>query len=378
MDAGRWLSVNEKGEHIERIYIEACLNPDQIRVTNIFANEPCLKHLSHEIDFQGGRCYSYFSSGFKARVRGQYLTPHILYTLNLVFRYKYEHQVNSNIPLQYKIDGEENKKALIIYASTHSREDGWFVVPLYQFTSQHTTADLQLQFGNLNITLLVAGFEFQPSEEKVELQVFEEYQHIIEAASQSLACRSLQELKQILRIGIHLNDYKTWFSLNKKGEHCHLISMKDCLIPNEDFTPRYWSNGWSRFPAGLYDTNGKGFKTHVKTELLSPLITYTVNLFFTGYHEKEYLDFKYRLKGKTTYSTVKFAKTREADFFLIAELCQFNSYGSIVDIEIDFEDHGTPINIEGISFEPLEKVEDQAKKDKVKKKLNFKFWKTKT
>ncbi|GKF22183.1 hypothetical protein Tco_0074505, partial [Tanacetum coccineum] len=150
-----------------------------------------------------------------------------------------------------------------------------------------------------------------------------------------------------------------WFPLNNKGEHCEMISIKDCLmIPNEDFAPRYQTYSRSRFPAGLFDTNRRGFKTHVKTELLSPLITYTVNLIFEGNSnpKEEYIDFKYTLKGETTTSTVKLAERRNADLFYITELCQFNSDGSIVDIEIDFEDHGIDMQVEGISFEPLEKV----------------------
>ncbi|GJW63247.1 augmin subunit 2, partial [Tanacetum coccineum] len=39
-----------------------------------------------------------------------------------------------------------------------------------------------------------------------------------------------------------------WFSLNEKGEHCRVISIEDCLIPNEDSTPQYQSHGYSRFP----------------------------------------------------------------------------------------------------------------------------------
>ncbi|GJT08495.1 kinase-like domain, phloem protein 2-like protein [Tanacetum coccineum] len=368
----RWLSANEKGEHIERIYIQSCLNPDEIKARD-YLDRP-LKH--YDIDnsrFPVGLCYNYlFYHGFKARVRGQYLTPHISYTVNLVFRYEY-HLPNrfetswmvhnlpniSYDPLRYKIQGEDVTKVVLIYPTDMS-QDGWFIVPLYHFTSQHTTADLQFGFQGRSITLLVAGIEFQPSEEKVELQVFEEYQHILKFASQSLVYRSLEELKHILRIGIHLKDYKTWFSLNKKGQHCEMISMKDCLIPNEDFTPRYQSDLRSRFPAGLYETHRKGFKTHVKTKLLSPLITYTVNLVFGGYcPEEEYIDFKYRLKGETTTSTVYLANTRQAGLFCVAELYQFNSDGSIVDIEIDFEDHRTNIQVEGISFEPLEKVELQ-------------------
>ncbi|GKB34202.1 hypothetical protein Tco_0879144 [Tanacetum coccineum] len=342
----RWLSVNEKGEHIERIYIQACLDPK-----HSVSQHPRIVNSR----FPGGACYEY-KLGFEAGVRGEFLTPQISYTLNLVFRYQFEWTIDSYNHLRYKINGEDETKVIIIYPSTHLREDGWFVVPLYHFTSQHTTADLQFEFEHRYANLLVAGIEFQPCEEKVQLQVFEEYQHIIEAASQSLAYRSLQELKQILGIGIHLKDYKTWFSLNEKGEHCHMISMKEYLISNEDFTPRYTCDIFSRFPAGLYQTNRKGFSTHVKTELLSPLIIYTVNLVYRGFLSiEESIYLKYRLKGETTTSTVNLANTRQAGLFCVAELYQFNSDGSIVDIEINFEDHRTNIEVEGISFEPLEK-----------------------
>nr|GEX83040.1 protein kinase-like domain, phloem protein 2-like protein [Tanacetum cinerariifolium] len=355
----KWLCVNEKGEHIERSYIQACVCHD-------FTVYEMLSYSNSR--FPGGLFYDY-NYEFKARVRGQYLTPQISYTVNLVFRYEDQSSnVNSYYPLRYKIDGEDETKVFIIYPSTHMREDGWFVAPFYQFTSQHTTVDLQFEFKDRPITLVVAGIEFQPSEEKVELPVFEEYQSIIKAASQSLFYTTLQELKQILLIGIYLKDYKTLFSLNEKGEHRHMISMEDCLIPNEDFTPRYESHWSSRFPASIYVTCGKGFKTHVKTELLSPLITYTVNLVFRCYPGEEYIDFKYSLKGETTF-TVNLANKSEADLWFTAELYEFISDGNIVDKEIHFQDHGISILVHGISFEPLEKVEDQVSKDKVETQM---------
>ncbi|GJX74878.1 hypothetical protein Tco_0313473 [Tanacetum coccineum] len=186
-----------------------------------------------------------------------------------------------------------------------------------------------------------------------------EYQHIVEAASQSLAYRSL-ELKQILSIGIHLKDYKTWFSLNEKGEHCELISMKDCLVPNEDFTPRYKSDCFSRFPTGFYDTEHKGFRTHVKAQLLTPLNPYTVNLVF--------FNLKYRINRETKTSTVYLANTRTDDFLHMAELYQVTSNGGLIDLEIDFENPGMNIKgVQGILFQPLEKVEDKVlEDDKVK------------
>ncbi|GKD53419.1 hypothetical protein Tco_1286806 [Tanacetum coccineum] len=34
-DGKTWLSINEKGEHIERIYIQACINPAEIEAVNL-------------------------------------------------------------------------------------------------------------------------------------------------------------------------------------------------------------------------------------------------------------------------------------------------------------------------------------------------------
>ncbi|PWA46697.1 protein kinase-like domain, Phloem protein 2-like protein [Artemisia annua] len=316
-----WLCINEKGEHIERIYIQSCV--DEIKARRL--KDPSVVNSR----FPGGLCYQY-DHGFKACVRGEYLTPHISYTLNLVFRYKYESCVNSNHRLRYKIDGEDETKVFIIYPSTHMREDGWFIVPFYHFTTQHTTADLLFEFENNYPKLLVAGIEFQPSKEKVELPVFEEYQHILEAASQSLIYTSLDELKQILSKGIHLKDYKTWFSLTEKGQHCHMISIKDCLIPNQDSTPQ---------------TN----KSHYRSR------------FSSG--KQVYADLKYRLRGEATTSVVYLASQRKYDDLYMAELYQFTSDGSIVDLEIDFDDHGSNLQVEGILFQPLEKVEDQLLED---------------
>ncbi|GJW42895.1 kinase-like domain, phloem protein 2-like protein [Tanacetum coccineum] len=322
-----WLSINEKGQHIERIYIQACLDRAEIEADDL--QLPSLGIVNSR--FPGGQCYNY-CYGFEARVRAEYLSPQILYTVNLVFRYEYEPNVNSYKPLRYK------------------------------FTSQRTTVDLLFELEVRHMSLLVAGFEFRPLEEKVELQ---QYQDIVEVASQFVFYKSLDELKQILSKGVHLNGYKTWFSLNEKGEHCHIISMKDCLIPNEDFPSRYESDFRSRFPAGLYQTNNKGFKTHVKTQFLSPSITYTVNLVLDSFSfgEQAYVDLKYRLKGETTTSTVYLANRRDDDMCHIVELYQFTSDGSIVDLEIDFDDHGTNLRVEGILFRPLEIVEDQGSKD---------------
>ncbi|PWA77382.1 protein kinase domain, Nitrogen network kinase 1, Phloem protein 2-like protein [Artemisia annua] len=355
----QWFSINDKGEHIERIYIEACLNPTAFKTH---------RRSREFVDSRfPGVFYHVYDSEFNARVRAEYLSPQITYTVNLVFRYSWHSGVNSHNPLRYKLNGENETKILIVDRTTYMIEDQWLIVPLYQFTRQDKIVDLQFVFEYREIPLLVVGFEFQPLEEKAELSntVFEEYQGILKAASQSLVYKSFEELKEILFKGIHLNGYNTWFSLNEKGEHCHMISMKDCLIPNADFTPRYWYHWCSRFPAGLYLKNNNGFKTHAKTQLLSPSITYTVNLVYksSSIGEQVYVDLKYRLREETTTYTVYLANKREGDGLYMAELYQFTSHGRIFDLEINFDDHGINIEgVEGILFQPLETVEDQVSK----------------
>lgn len=96
----------------------------------------------------------------------------------------------------------------------------------------------------------------------------------------------------------------------------------------------------------------------MKTQLLSPSTTYTVKLVFYSYlySKKEFGKLKYRLRGETTTSTVKLANQRSEYRFYTVELFQFTSDGSIVDLEITFDDHGINLEVEGILFQPLEKV----------------------
>nr|GEV32086.1 protein kinase-like domain, phloem protein 2-like protein [Tanacetum cinerariifolium] len=74
---------------------------------------------------------------------------------------------------------------------------------------------------------------------------------------------SIEELKVLLSKGIYHNGYKTWFSLSENGDQSEMISIADCLIPDDSdkyYFSRYESHPLSRFPAGLYKTRGKEFK----------------------------------------------------------------------------------------------------------------------
>ncbi|KAI3515448.1 hypothetical protein L1887_14344 [Cichorium endivia] len=47
----------------------------------------------------------------------------------------------------------------------------------------------------------------------------------------------------LLSNGIMVNDGKTWFSLNKNGEHCEMISAAECFIPIVSASPVYKYDG---------------------------------------------------------------------------------------------------------------------------------------
>ncbi|PWA61301.1 protein kinase-like domain, Phloem protein 2-like protein [Artemisia annua] len=342
------LSINDKGEvFCERIYIEACLDQtqyDRLEDPSGFENSR----------FPGGRCYYKHQDELQARVRARFLYPQITYSVNLVFRNAQRMMYCKT--LHYKLNGE--KKYCMVY-DTYEREDGWFVVPLYQFTSYQKTAGFEIIFKGFqnNCELQVAGFEFQRLEDKIELHD-KGLEDIVKAASQSLFYKSLEELEVLLSVGFYLNGYKTWFSLNENGEHSEMLSIADCLIPREGYSLYHFERHYSRFPSGIYRTKCKGFKVHIKTQFLTPSIRYTVNLLFCkdySYQEQKYVPLRYKLEGETETSIVYLANKTHDGYSFIAKLYQFTSNGRTFDLEIVFEDHKDNLLVEGILFQPLEK-----------------------
>ncbi|GJV00932.1 zinc finger, CCHC-type containing protein [Tanacetum coccineum] len=218
--------------------------------------------------------------------------------------------------LHYKLDGET--KCCMIY-DTYETEDGWFVVPLYQFTSYHKTVDFEIEFEvfQSSCKLQVASFEFQPLEDKVELHAhrLEEYKDIVKAASQSLFYKSIEELKELLSKGFHINNHKTWFSLNENEEHCEMLSIAHCL----------------NSPKGGY----------------------------SFYHDERYS--RYKLEGETESSIVYLANETKDNHSYIAELYQFTSNGRTFDLDIVFKDHTDDLEVEGILLQPLEKRYNERK-----------------
>uniref|UniRef100_A0A251SXU1 Putative death-associated protein kinase 1 n=1 Tax=Helianthus annuus TaxID=4232 RepID=A0A251SXU1_HELAN len=163
--------------------------------------------------------------------------------------------------------------------------------------------------------------------------------------------------------GILRNSGKTWFSVNKKGEHCEVISIAECLgsdVPSFRFSSEYNS----RFAVGTcrYFSN-QTLKADVKTQFLSPGITYTVNLVFKfAYVPKERrcedISLKYRLQGERESSISYLAYERE-DGWWACELFQFTTDHRTLDLQILFEEYYNEdsLRVEGIEFLPLEIVE---------------------
>ncbi|GKE05921.1 hypothetical protein Tco_1397939, partial [Tanacetum coccineum] len=112
-----------------------------------------------------------------------------------------------------------------------------------------------------------------------------------------------------------------WLSINDKGEVCEMIGIEACLKQDE-----------------IDDYNLQDVSDN---------------------HNP-----RYKLEGEIETSIVYLAiETKEYRTF-IAELYQFTSNGRTFDLDIVFEDHKVDLKVEGILFQPLEKVEhDQVLQD---------------
>ncbi|XP_024995746.1 serine/threonine-protein kinase PCRK2-like isoform X2 [Cynara cardunculus var. scolymus] len=114
--------------------------------------------------------YQTYRGRFIAHARTRFLSPGIMYTVNLVFKCS-PLQISRDstfIKLKYQL-GEETE-SLISYLA-YPRENGWLAVELYQFTSGSTHIDLNIRFESLmydadpiHPNIIIEGIEFRPLE----------------------------------------------------------------------------------------------------------------------------------------------------------------------------------------------------------------------
>ncbi|KAJ0467275.1 putative protein kinase RLK-Pelle-CrRLK1L-1 family [Helianthus annuus] len=173
-------------------------------------------------------------------------------------------------------------------------------------------------FSNIAYQCLQKTYEQRPTmarvveELEIALEIQEtyhvpmDYEEMMATAVPPLLYKSQEELNTLISKGVLLNMGKTWFSLNKNGEHCEMISAAECLIPIASIYHKdpYSSEYNSRFKMGSYLAYNRKFKTRVRTQFLSPKTVYAVNLVFkfmkknpTG--EPPYVALEYKLAENT-------------------------------------------------------------------------------
>ncbi|CAI9263333.1 unnamed protein product [Lactuca saligna] len=129
---------------------------------------------------------------------------------------------------------------------------------------------------------LNVALRFQENFEEVEPEMnyeevrksarFKKTKEMCKSAVPSLANRSDEELKILLAEGIFLNHGKTWFCLNKNGEHCEMISAQECFYPII-LKPRvtgFYAKEKTRFEKYMNTKICSDFKIRVRTQYLSP------------------------------------------------------------------------------------------------------------
>nr|XP_043629412.1 uncharacterized protein LOC122600723 [Erigeron canadensis] len=184
----------------------------------------------------------------------------------------------------------------------------------------------------------------------------------------SLKYKSVEELKLVLSKGVLLDADKTWFSINDKGEHSVLISMDECLIREAGKDYEFSTKYNSRFPVGTYSTLDRKFKTRVRTQFLTPNITYTINLVYKNwfssgpFHSEDVIEIEYKLDdhihGETKTWTTYLGDHRGNGWYAV-ELYQFTSDGTPVNLDISFEAKlYSGRVVEGIEFQSMENVEE--------------------
>ncbi|MFS7956854.1 putative phloem protein [Helianthus anomalus] len=247
-------------------------------------------------------------NGFKVKVFTRFLTPHVTYTINIVFKinfqnYEVQKGIGTCVSCSYKLDDDSH----YLYSSNaNMREDGWLVIPLYQFTSNQKT-------HNFNITIFplllnwhstqcsVEGIEFRPVEDEThedpehkytkgmqttsnsrinwEKKMPAEYTDLIKWSTYSIQWTTKNELYSILRKGFLIDKGEKWLSIGKSMK-------KRFMIPATEFLQKgkwIWkSQPESRFKQVAESRDMDEFRVafEIKSKLLSPQTTYSCHLIY--------------------------------------------------------------------------------------------------
>ncbi|KAD6453775.1 hypothetical protein E3N88_08481 [Mikania micrantha] len=276
-----WFSLNKKGEHCEMTSITECLDSHTFEIKSYDPSRfGVIAHFSkNEI--------------FKAHVKTQFLSPGVTYTVNLVFELTTIVNLTDCHPisLKYKLQGET--ETLNPYLS-YMREDGWYMAELYQFTSDERVVDLEILFDVFD-DIYVDGIEFWPLEKSVMKHKDEnqpisdsdanwkenlpaDYEDIMKWSIDSVQWTTKKEAYSIIRNGFLIDDGQKWFSIDKNGKKCHMLSATDVCIDENIYTMPCPE---SRFGEAIGCHSG-GFiiRSKIKSQLVSSQTTYASYLVY--------------------------------------------------------------------------------------------------
>ncbi|KAJ9537575.1 hypothetical protein OSB04_030308 [Centaurea solstitialis] len=295
----RWFSLNKDGKHCELISASECMNRSPYE---------CIPYMNSR--FAEGS-YEVKENNLTAHVRARFLSPEITYAVNLVHNsnrtWGIQEEYNREAAFMHQLVGETESSIshIVIY------RDGWRTSELYQFTSDGTSFDLDIQFNFQksyifgNKKLVVEGIEFRPLS-YVEYQVLEDeevdmqptlsidweqklpnvYEQIIKWSKRSLKWQTKKELYHLFCEGFLVNARKgllfkgeQWFSLAKNGKKCCMLPARKTLITSK------WS--WkslstSRFKEVAFDCHHSDFGINIKflSGILSPRTSYACYLVY--------------------------------------------------------------------------------------------------
>ncbi|XP_035844245.1 serine/threonine-protein kinase CDG1-like isoform X3 [Helianthus annuus] len=212
-------------------------------------------------------------------------------------------------------------------------------------------------------------------EDIVKRMNFERMRRIADFAVSSLSYVTQGQLLFLFMKGMLLDDGKTWFSVNKKGQHCELISSSKCVSASHTVFSAPGKLLHSRFQDLFKYRSTEDLRLTVVTQFLSPNVTYIINLVYKcDYpHNRDLrIPFKYKLEEMREYSTSCVAHVGE-DGWQRTELFQFTSIKNEHYFDIHFlseltgqEDRSYDIfsiNIEGVEFCPVDFEKDENKVD---------------
>lgn len=110
--------------------------------------------------------WNVYSNRFKVEVNTQLLTPHVTYTIYIVFGHCGYFNAPCYIPFEYKLDEETHYSTSCI---AYDKKTPWVMTKLYQFTSYLGQENFSIEFfpreqTSIQDRFAFEGIEFRPME----------------------------------------------------------------------------------------------------------------------------------------------------------------------------------------------------------------------